>query len=269
MQRRDVSVHKIVITVFARWGYASRGTLYLLVGGLALMTVFGQGGEKTDSLGALESILTAPLGRSLLRVFAIGLLGYCLWTGIQAILDTENHGRGVKGIAARTGLLISSLAHLLLAGFALTLITTLAQTPEDSGNGSEGVASWLIDQPAGRWLLVALGIGICGAGIAHALKGWKTKFHADFDMPRTVQRWTYPICRFGLAVRGIVFLMIGVFFITAGYQVDPDEAGGMTDVFSTLQSQAFGPWLLTFVAVGLISFGLYGLLEAIFRKVNI
>lgn len=270
MQSTDDSNGKRVITVLARWGYAARGMVYLLVGGLAVLAAFGQGGgETTDSRGALESLLTAPHGRVVLGIIAFGLVGYALWRAIQAVIDTDSHGLGVKGIAIRSGLLISSFTHILLAGFAARLATALGQSSTESGNGSEGAVTWLMSQPAGRWLVAAVGVVIIGAGIAHGLKGWKARFHEHFDMPPDIQRWAYPVCRFGLVIRGLVFLMIGGFFIIAAYQFNPDEAGGLTEVFHTLQSQPFGPWLLTFVAVGLFSFGVYSLLEAIFRRVNI
>ncbi|MGM0768374.1 MAG: DUF1206 domain-containing protein [Pseudomonadota bacterium] len=269
MQNTDEPDAKSAIAVFARWGYAARGIVYVLVGGLAALAAIGQGGETTDSRGALESLLTAPLGRVLLGVIAVGLVGYALWRGIQACKDTDHHGLDAKGIAIRSGLLVSAITHLLLAGFAGSLALAMGQSSSGSGNGSEGLAAWLFNQPAGRWLVAAVGVGIIGAGAAHLIKGWKTKFHAHFEMPRHIQRWAYPVCRFGLAVRGIVFLMIGTFFLTAAYQLSPDEAGGLADVFRTLQTQSFGPWLLAFVAVGLFSFGLYSVTEAIYRRVNI
>ncbi|MBS8239932.1 DUF1206 domain-containing protein [Marinobacter lipolyticus] len=269
MQSTEESDAKSAVTIFARWGYAARGMVYVLVGGLAALAVIGQGGETTDSRGALQSLLTAPLGRALLAVIAVGLVGYALWRGIQAIKDTDDHGISAKGLAIRGGLLVSAATHLLLAGFAGSLATSLGRSSSGSGSGSEGLATWLLNQPAGRWLVAAVGVAIIGAGIAHLIKGWKTKFHAHFDMPAIIQPWAYPVCQFGLAVRGVVFLMIGTFFLTAAYQVNPDEAGGLAEVFRTLQDQSFGPWLIGFAALGLFSFGLYSLLEAIFRRVNV
>jgi hypothetical protein len=50
----------------ARLGYAARGTVSLIVGGLALLAAFGQGGEATGSKGALQALMTQPLGEVLL-----------------------------------------------------------------------------------------------------------------------------------------------------------------------------------------------------------
>lgn len=257
------------IAGFARAGYASRGIVYLIIGGLAALAALGRGGETTDSQGALQWVLQAPLGDILLAALALGLVGYSGWRAIQAVKDTDDHGTDAKGIAIRGGLAVSAVTHLVLAFFAINLIFTLGTgSGSGSDNGSDGVADWVMGLPFGRWLFVLAGLAIIGAGAAHAIKGAKTQFHKHFDMPSRIQRWAYPVCRFGLVTRGLVFGMVGTFFLIAAYEFDPDEAGGTAEVFSTLQEQIYGQWLLAFVAVGLFAFGVYSLLQSVYRRVN-
>lgn len=256
------------VALFARAGYAARGIVYLLVGGLAALAATDMGGQAEGSRGALKHLLTAPLGSVLLGAIAIGLVGYATWRTIQAVKDTDHHGLGVQGIVVRAALLFSALIHLLLANFVARLIFSLGGSSGDDNGGAESLASWLLQQPYGQWLVGAVGLVVMGVGIAHGVKGWRASFDRHFDMPVPLQRWTYPVCRFGLATRGIIFVIVGVFFIIAAYQVNPDQAGGMPEVFNALRRQSFGPWLLAFVATGLFAFGLYSLLEAFYRRVN-
>lgn len=259
--------HRDAISLFARMGYAARGIVYLLVGGLAALAALGRGGQAEGSRGALETVLTAPFGKVLLGIIAVGLVGYAMWRTIQAIKDADHHGTDAKGLAIRTGLMVSAATHTLLAFYAASLIFLMGSS-SDSSEGSQGIVSWLFQQPFGRWLVGAVGLVIIGAGIAHGLKGLKVKFDKNFDMPPQTQRWAYPVCRFGLAIRGLVFIIVGSFFVIAAYHVNPSEAGGTAEVFSTLRSQAFGQWLLAFVAVGLVAFGAYSVLAAIYRRIN-
>lgn len=260
--------HKDAIAFFARMGYAARGIVYLLVGGLAALAVFGQGGQTEGSRGALQWVLGAPLGDVLLGVIAVGLLGYAMWRSIQAVKDPDQHGTGAKGVAIRASLLVSAITHTVLAIFAVNLIFTFGGSSDEGGGGSQGVADWLMSQPYGRWLVGGVGLVLIAAGVAHGVKGWKAKFDKYFDMPTRTQSWAYPLCRFGLVVRGLVFAITGSFFLIAAYRVNPDEAGGMAEVFSTLREQPFGFWLLGVVAIGLFAFGAYSLLEAIYRRVD-
>ncbi|WP_447556068.1 DUF1206 domain-containing protein [Vreelandella sp. EE22] len=259
--------HQDAIRLFARLGYASRGVVYLLVGGLAALAAFGQGGQTQGSRGALESVLGAPFGKVLLGVIALGLLGYAMWRSIQALNDADDHGRKTKGVAIRAGLMVSAVTHILLAFYATSLIFRLGAASGDS-NGSQGAVSWLFQQPLGRWLVGAVGLFIIAAGISHGIKGLKAKFDKHFVMSEVTKQWAYPICRFGLVTRGIVFIIVGSFFLMAAYYVNPGEAGGTEEVFSALRTQTFGRWLLAFVAIGLCAFGAYSVLAAIYRRIN-
>lgn len=255
------------ITFLARMGYAARGIVYLLVGGLAALAVVGPKGQTEGSRGALQWVLDAPLGDFLLGAIAVGLLGYSMWRSIQAVKDPDHHGTDAKGLAIRASLLVSAVTHIILAFFAAKLIFTFGGSSE-GGGGSESGAGWLMSQPYGRWLVGGVGLLLIGAGVAHVYKGWKAKFDKHFDMPASTQAWAYPVCRFGLAVRGLVFVIIGGFFLLAAYKFNSEKAGGIAEVFTTLREQPFGAWLLAFVAIGLFAFGAYSVLEAIYRRVN-
>ncbi|WP_417567804.1 DUF1206 domain-containing protein [Marinobacter sp.] len=265
---RTTPDHRHAIILLARVGYGARGVVYLLIGGLAALAVFGQGGQTTGSRGALQRLMFAPWGDILLGGMVVGLLGFALWRGIQAVKDTDHHGTDAKGIVIRTGLFVSAISHTMLAVFAVSLIFTLGGSSSGSGSGSVDVASWLMSQSYGRWLVAGVGVALTGAGVAHEIKAMKTQFDRHFLMPTKIKYWAYPICWFGLVIRGLVFVIVGAFFMTAAYQLDPAEAGGMAEVFNTLRGQAFGQSLLALAAMGLFAFGIYSLLEAVYRRID-
>lgn len=237
------------------------------MGGLATLATVNQGGEATGSRGALERLLSAPAGEILLVVIALGLFGHALWRFMQCAFDADAHGRSAKGLVIRGGLLVSSITHGLLGVFALGLVFTLGQSGGQSGGGGSW-AGWLMQQPFGRWMVALVGGFLIGAGIAHVVKAYKQGFDRHFSMPANTRRWAYPICRFGLTTRGVVFLIAGLLFVVAAWQGAPDQAGGTPEVFTLLRRQAFGQWLLGIVAVGLFAFGLYSLLLAAYRRID-
>ena len=247
----------------ARLGYAVRGLLYGVVGVLALAVALGHGGATTDKNGALAAIAAQPYGKLLLVLIAIGLIGYSLWGFIRALLDPLNRGTDPKGIAQRIGYAVSGLSY-----GALILPTVGLITGSGNGGGGGGPQDWtakLMDQPFGPWL-VGLGglIGIAG-GLGQMAQGVTTDFKKDFKLgemsanERTAFTW---IGRVGLVARGIVFALLGFFLIEAALNTDPNRAKGLDGALQTLAQQPFGPWLLGFVALGLVAFGLYSLMSA-------
>jgi hypothetical protein len=94
----------------------------LIVGGLALLAAFGQGGEATGSKGALQALMTQPLGEVLLAVVALGLFGFALRRALQAVLDADGEGRLAKALAIRAGRALTSVTYVSLGIFALGLL---------------------------------------------------------------------------------------------------------------------------------------------------
>lgn len=254
------------ITLLARSGYAARGIVYVIIGYFAVLAALGGGGQTTDSKGALLSLLGQPFGQVLLGIVGVGLIGYSLWRLIQGIMDTDGHGTDAKGLAIRGGLLVSAVTHVLLAIFAFSLVFGGGGGGGD--NGTQDWTAWLMQQPFGRWLVALVGVAVVGAGIAHMVKGWKAKFEKYLRMDRQKMDTARPICRFGLIARGVVFVIIGGFFLLAAWQFDPSEARGLAGVLQAVQQQSYGWLLLGIVAVGLFAFGLYSLIESVWRDID-
>lgn len=249
---------------FARAGYAARGAVYVLVGGLAMYAAFGPG-EAQGSRGALASISDATWGVIILALVGIGLLGYAAWRFTQGFLDADNHGTDGKGLVVRAGLVVSGVTHVTLGIYALTLAVAGGGS-SDSGGG--GWTAQLMGAPAGRWLVGFVGACIVGAGVAQFVKGYKTKFRKWLDMRAEQYGWAIPMSRFGLIARGTVFGMIGGWVIYAALTANPEHARGLGEMLRSLQGQPYGPWLLAIVALGLLAFAGYSFLEAAYRRIN-
>jgi len=269
----------------ARAGYAARGVVYVLIGGLALAAAFAPAQDAEGSRGAMAWLENQPFGQTLLVLLAIGLLGYALWRFTQAFADPDHHGTDAKGVAVRGAFVVSGISHVLLSLYALTLTFgwtfglgsggsnggSAASGSGSGGGGGQGadkLTAELMAMPAGRWLVGAVGVAIVIAGIAQFVRGYKAKFEKYLDLsPDKMRTWS-PVCRAGLYARGVSFAIIGGFLIVAAYQADPSEARGLSGALSTLQTWQFGPWLLALVAIGLLAFAVYSFIQAGTRRVR-
>jgi hypothetical protein len=250
----------------ARLGYAAKGTVYLLIGWIAARAALGDG-HAEGSHGALASLLAAPFGKALLALVAVGLLGYALWRAVEGIADPERRGTDAKGLAVRGYMLASAVLH---AGLCLGAVRLLLGDP---GGGQDATRHWtarLMAQPAGRFLVALVGIAVLLAAfqqLGQAIgRGYRRHVRLDLLEPR-VARWLGPVARLGLASRGLVFFVVGSFFLVAAWRADPARAKGLGDALATLEAQPGGAALGLAVALGLAAYGAYELVKARYRVI--
>ncbi|MEI4486219.1 DUF1206 domain-containing protein [Frigidibacter sp. MR17.14] len=240
-----------------RAGYGARGTVYLLVGGLALLAAWS-GGAAEDQTGALETLRGNPMGRPVLALIALGLACYAIWRVICGAMDLEAKGTGAKGAVGRIGQVVSGLVN---AGLALSVARLAMGGQEQGGQGSQTLTSHLLQMPAGQWLVGLLGLVVVGAGGMYVLKGWREEYREHLRFTPTMAKLA-PAARAGVIAHGVVIAMIGSFFLFAALHADPSEAGGLSKAFDTVRGAAFGRMLLGALAVGMVGFGLYCWVEA-------
>lgn len=248
----------------ARMGYASRGVIYLVIGALAMMAALGvAGGETTDARGAIVEILDEPFGHVMTILLIIGLFGYSAWRLVQTFKDVDDHGTDFKGLAIRFGLFVSAITHAALAIFAIGLVTGDGGSSSSSASGS----GWL-EGGLAQLVVGAVGVGFIIAGFAHIYKGWTARFERYMHIPNRYQPWARRVCQFGLIARGIVWGIVGWFFIDSARKAYSGDIAGLNEALDSLARSGSGTWLLGIAAAGLFAFGVYSILEALFRRIN-
>ncbi|HEY0995824.1 MAG TPA: DUF1206 domain-containing protein [Gemmatimonadaceae bacterium] len=253
----------------ARLGYAAKGIVYLVIGALAALAAAGKGGQTTDSRGALRAIDASGPGHWLLLVLGAGLVGYAVWGVVGATIDAERRGGDAKGLALRVGLAARGLAYGALGIAAFRLFFTARGS---SGEGAEHWTGRLLGVPFGRALVIGAGIAIIGYALYQfwraARKNLRKRLHLAEAGPGGAA-WVLRLARFGIAARGVVFLVIGWFLVTAARTRDPSRAGGIADSLDALRAQPYGALVLGTVAVGLMAFGVWELANARYRDINV
>ena len=254
------------LELLARLGYAARGVVSLIVGGLALLAALGRGGWTTDSKGALQTLMQQPLGEILLGIVAVGLFGFALWRLFQSLLDADGLGTAPKALARRAGQAVSAVVYFGLGVFATRLLLAAGRTDGGEQDARDWTA-WLLGQPFGQWVVAAAGLALIGAAIGIAYRAWTASFRQHLACGDAA-RWVVPLGRIGFAARAVVLLTAGAFLVIAAYRSDPSAARGLSGVLLALQEQPFGQALFAMVALGLAAFGLFGLVQARFRRID-
>ncbi len=245
-----------------RLGYVARGVVWGVIGLLALQVATGNGGQLTDQQGAIAAVGHTPVGKVLLYVMLVGLVGYALWGLIRAVVNPLYVGHGVKGIAERLGYLVSGISYGLLAVATYGLITAKAPAATGGAQGAQTqqTTASILTQPWGPGVVALAGAIVIGVGLLHLYTAFRRRFNPQFQLAlRTLnaRKWLERLGRFGTAARGVVFTLIGVYLLQAGIQHNARRAQGIDGVLTAMLHQPYGPWLLAVVAAGLIAFGIY------------
>jgi hypothetical protein len=246
-------VHESNFQRLTRLGLAARGFLYILIAALVILT-----GQTEDLTGALE-YLGHGIGRALLAVLAVGMAGYGLWRISDAAFGMESGHDRWKAWAKRVPAATSGCIYCWLAfKAALVLVHKLP-----SANETQQHAAQALHFAGGSLLLEGAAAILLGAGIVQLYKAARATFlhHLDADAAR--RWWIRWLGRIGYAARGIIFLTIGYMLARAGLDRSAAEAGNLGDAMDWLS----GP-VRQLVAGGLLSFGVFSIIEAIYRPIR-
>jgi hypothetical protein len=246
------------LELLERLGYVVRGVLYAVMGFLALRIALATpGGKATDLSGSLVWLIGNPQGKAVLIVTIIGLLAYAIWGFVRAIYDPLHRGRDAKGIMARVGFVTSALSYLAIAIFAMTILAGQGASSHDS---TQKTVATLLANPGGGFITELIGVIAIVIGIGQFIEAYRATFAQDLkaaEMTQSEKEMAIGLGRFGMAARGVTFLVIGWFLIQAGMHHAPSQAQGFGGAFLFLLAQPYGRWLLGVVALGFIALGIH------------
>lgn len=253
----------------ARVGFAAKALLYGIVGVLAFRAAFSIGGQTIGSRGALASLVRQPYGTLVLVVIAVGLFGYAAWRITEALVDPERRGTSFKGLAVRLGYAGRGVIHAALGVQAVRLALGTG-----AGSGGDGTEQWTaraLEAPLGKWLVMAAGLSVIGYGLYQLYRAWVAKLSKQLDLSRLSSEagsWLIKVSRFGIGARGVVFGVIGAYLVRAGAAHNANKAADTGEALSAIGQQPLGNWLLAIVAIGLIAYGAYDVVQARYRVIR-
>ena len=254
----------------ARVGLAARGIVYLLMGILALLVALGQRrGGLGDQRHAVQTLRTVPGGRVLLGLVAIGLAGYSLLRIAQGVFDTEHKGTDAKGVLRRIAYFVDGLFYTGIVAFAGHAAWSGHDGPtaQASRASQRGFAGRVLHWPGGAYLLDLAGLIVLGAGVFTLYKAASSRFMKDIDLSAVSDARRGAIRRagqLGYAARGIVMGIVGSFFLHAGHTARSSDMGSTKEALDVLAKM--GPVVLGAVASGLVAYGLYSFVEALYAR---
>jgi hypothetical protein len=149
-------------------------------------------------------------------------------------------------------------------------VSVLHGSGSSQATRQQDVTARIMRHTGGRWIIEVVGAGVLIVGIGLAVGGLRRSFAKKLNtaqMSERTQRTVLILGTIGTTARGIVFAVAGSLVVEAARTFDPAKARGLDEALRTLRDQHYGAALLVLAALGLITFGIYGLCEARRRRV--
>ena len=265
---RRLNVSRL-IELASRLGYAARGLVYLGVGSIVLLAALDLTPRAKGASGVMRAWAEWPLGWAMIGGIGVGLAGFAAWRILQAVFDADRHGRSPKAWAVRTGQAVSGLVYGGLALSAFELLDELEDIGEvDEEQAVHHTARTVLDLPYGDTLLIAAGLVVLAFGVGNIVQGLVQDFSKRLKCDDRLCRVVVPLAKAGYGARGVASLPLGVFLVLAGVEARAGEARSWGGALQAVEHQPFGSSALCLVAAGLIAFGLFGLVEARYRRIR-
>ncbi len=252
-------------------GWLAKGLLFVIIGILAVeIARVGYTTEDADQRGALDAIADAPAGRILVIAVSVGLLFYSAWQ-VWTALATE--GTTPLDLAKRIGWVGLAVVYALLAETGIRIGLDGGGSQSSSGKEATDpttITRWLLDLPGGRFLVIAVGLGIGVVAAYHLWKGASGDYLNDIstdDANVKHKRALRTLGAVGFAARASVLAIAGWLFVSAGWSARAAEAAGLDETLRTLSTAPLGQILLAATGVGLAAAGLYDMVT--FRRQRI
>lgn len=236
-----------------RVGLISYGVVHLVVAWIAVQLAWFGRSEETSQQGAFQEMATTTAGRITLWIVAVGLFALAVWQFFEAVWGHRDREEGRKRTVKRIGSAGKVVLYVAMGVSAVRVVT--GSGGGQSGDTQKEMTASLMQNSAGRILVIVIGAAVVFAGGRLVFRGLSRKFTRDLS--GGVSEGVVKLGQIGYSAKGVALAVIGALFVVAAVTYDADRAGGLDTALRTLNAQPYGPYLLTVLAVGIACFGAY------------
>ena len=238
-----------------RAGLVAYGLVHLLVAWLALQLAFGEKGDSASNSGAMHFLAQQPLGGVLVWLVAVGMFLLVLWRLLEFAFGYPEESDNAKRWRKRA----TSLGKAVIYG-AIGWSAVKTAMGDGSKGGTDTTTAKLMQLTGGQLIVGAVGLAIVAYGISLVIRGWTEKFreHLDVQGQSGQDGSAYVVLgKVGYIAKGIAICIVGGLFCYAAITHRAKKSGGLDQALQTVLEQPFGPVLLTAIAIGIASYGLF------------
>lgn len=251
-------------------GCVSIGAVYVLVGILALLALAGVLTGSADEARMVHVVLDLPGGALAIWAIVLGLLGYVVWRGLEAVADPYDFGSDWRGMLQRSAIALSAL------GYGLVAVTTARIALSNGGGGREGgedaqqlYVAEVLGWSGGPWLIGVAGVALLAMAVVQVVLAVRRRYAAEIrldDCGTSTRRIIHGLAWYGYLARAAIVGVFGYFFIDSARRVDPSAVGDTDTAFDFIGGGAVGDTMFFVVALGTVAYGFFMFANARFYR---
>jgi hypothetical protein len=253
----------------ARFGCVAIGTVYVLVGAVALLALSGVFTDHADETRIVRVIMEWPGGALIIWTIIAGLVGYVIWRVIEVFADPYEFGSNMRGLATRIGIGLSGLAYGIVAFSAARIALGAPGTNESSEQEQQRLVAEVLAWPGGAWWVGMAGAMLWIFAIVQIVLIVRRSYMIEIDMANrspAMRRVIHGLAWAGYAARAVILGVIGYFLVRAGVTFNPEEVGDTDTAFDFIGGGVVGDSAFFLVAAGTVGYGIFMYLCAAFYQ---
>ena len=249
-------------------GWAAKGVVYVALAWLVLQLAFGQPPAEASSQGALTWIARTAPGVVAIALLGVGLLAFAL----GRVLEVTTLATPQIDAKDKVQAVALAVVYVALASTAFTILGVAGAGGGGGGAGREQQgAAFLLGLPGGRVIVGVLALAVLAYGAYSVYEGVQQRFLGTLrtgEMSPGVRVATTRIGTAAYVTRGLVLVLLSWFLLQAALTYDSAQARGLDGALREVAEAPWGPALLAAVALGLLCYGAFCLLESRYRRIG-
>ncbi|MDQ0030571.1 DUF1206 domain-containing protein [Arthrobacter bambusae] len=250
------------VRVVARAGFVALGLIHLLIGGIALGIALGSSGQA-DQSGAVSQLAATPGGVVLLWAGLVACGVLALYMASDAVLGWSGGSSKpwMNRLKAAGQAIVFAVVAVTFGSFALS-------RPSNSSEKSRSTSADLMSSAPGTILLVIIGVALLAAAGTYIFLGITRKYEKNLKgKPSGALGDAFTVLGVvGYCAKGVALGAVGLLILIATAAHDPSQQGGLDAALKAFLKQPFGGWVLVFVSLGLMAYGVYSLFRSRYQR---
>ncbi|HLL64157.1 MAG TPA: DUF1206 domain-containing protein [Micromonosporaceae bacterium] len=258
------AAHSDTLERLARMGFVAYGLTHLVVAWLALQIALGRAPADGDESGAFQLVAGQPFGLAVLWITVAGLAAMALWQLLEAM---AGH-RGEPGRERTIERVASAIRVVLYGAFAYSA-AKMALQGKSSADAKQKTTTSALATTSGRAWVVVVGVLVLGVGIGLVIYGLIRRFEKHLKTAQIPAHQRKTVRWLGIAgyvAKGAAYTIAGGLLISAALTYDPAKSRGLDAALHAIVGYPWGRTLLILMALGIAAFGVFGLVQARYRK---